>query len=71
MTNYHLMVNTQQEELHENFNSFYQELKTLGYNLHPNGTVDATEQEAEAILELAKKNHISPLLSKEIFSDMI
>ena len=63
MTNYHLMVNTQQEELHENFNSFYQELKTLGYNLHPNGTVDATEQEAEAILELAKKNHISPLLS--------
>ena len=41
------MVNTQQEELHENFNSFYQELKTLGYNLHPNGTVDATEQEAE------------------------
>ena len=58
MTNYHLMVNTQQEELHENFNSFYQELKTLGYNLHPNGTVDATEQEAEAILELAKKNHI-------------
>ena len=59
MTNYHLMVNTQQEELHENFHSFYQELKTLGYNLHPNGTVDATEQEAEAILELAKKNHIS------------
>ena len=59
MTNYHLMVNTQQEELHENFNSFYQELKTLGYNLHPNGTVDATEQEAEAILELAKKNQIS------------
>lgn len=55
MTNYHLMVNTQQEELHENFNSFYQELKTLGYNLHPNGTVDATEQEAEAILELAKR----------------
>lgn len=38
---------------------FNQELKTLGYNLHPNGTVDATEQEAEAILELAKKNHIS------------
>ena len=59
MTNYHLMVNTQQEELHENFNSFYQELKTLGYNLHPNGTVDATEQEAEAILEPVSYTHLT------------
>lgn len=59
MANYHLKVNIRQEKLHENFNSFYQELKTLGYNLHPNGTVDATEQEAKDILELAEKNHIS------------
>ncbi|WP_295989255.1 hypothetical protein [uncultured Alistipes sp.] len=65
MANYHLMVNTRQsEKLLENFNSFYQELKTLGYNLYPDGTVEATEQEAQAILKLAKKNHISLKLIK-------
>ena len=59
------MVNTRQsEKLLENFNSFYQELKTLGYNLYPDGSVEATEQEAQAILKLAKKNHISLKLIK-------
>lgn len=66
MACYHLVVKTQlSEEWLRNFNSFFEELKAIGCTINPNGTVEATVQEAEIILDHANKKHISLNLIKE------
>ena len=64
MASYHLGVKTQlSEEWLRNFNSFYEELKTTGCQINPDGTLDATTQEIKSVMDLAKKNHISIYLN--------
>lgn len=64
MASYHLVVKTQlSEEWLRNFNSFYEELKTMGCQINLDGTLDATTQEIKSVMDLAKKNHISIYLN--------
>ncbi len=64
MASYHLVVRTQlSEEWLRSFNSFYEELKTTGCKVYPDGTLDATTEEVKSIMDLAKKNRISIYLN--------
>ena len=47
------------DEWLRHFNSFCEELKTMGCHINPDGTLNATDQEIENAMNLAKKNHIS------------
>lgn len=65
MANYHLMVKTQlSEEWLRCFNSFHEELGKAGCKIQPNGTLEATDKEAEVVMSLAEKNRISLYLKK-------
>ena len=60
MANYHLVVKTQlSDEWLRHFNSFREELKTMGGPINPDGTLNATDQEIENAMNLAKQSHIS------------
>lgn len=64
MGDYHLVVKIQlSEEWLRNFNAFFEGLKTTGCQIYPDGTLDATTQEAKSVIDLAKKNHISIYLN--------
>lgn len=65
MANYHLIVNAQMsDEWAKKFEAFLDELKQAGYEVL-NESIDATEDEAVAILEIAKQSGISLYLQRK------